>query len=124
MYALCTRVLQNKKRAKRVRRKNGKSDTEKSQKTDDILDADENGRVTGHPADIASILSSNNEEKSCERRVMVGDQADDAGKISELWKLVAKPRKQRVGQLDKVPCDKGLILQYNTFEILLCNINC
>jgi len=34
MYALCARVYQNKKRAKPVRRMNGRAEIEKSQKTE------------------------------------------------------------------------------------------
>jgi len=32
--------------------------------------------------------------------MVVGEKGEDAGDVSELWILVAKPRKQRVGRTD------------------------
>jgi len=55
---------------------------------------------------------------------VVDEQGEDARDVSELWRLVTKPRKQRVGRSDDVvTCTKGLILQYNKFEILLSYLN-
>jgi len=79
------------------------------------LDADERVLVTKNLSDIVQSLSSNNEEESCKCRVVVVDeQKKDAKKVSDLQSLVAKPRKQRVGQLDDV-CVRSLILNYNPF---------
>jgi len=125
MYALCARVYQNKKRAKRVRCKNGVAEIEKSQKTESIFDVEENDCVTGNSANISLSPSLNNDEASCKNRVMmVGKQVEDAEKFSEPWRFVAKPRTQHVGQSDDVvPCTKGLIQKYNVFEILLSYFN-
>jgi len=114
-------VYQNNKRAKRIRRKNGVAEIEKSQKTEGVFDVEENGCVPENSANISPCLSSKNDEVPCKNRVMViGKQVEDTEEFSEPWRLVTKPRKQRVGQSDDVvSCAKGLIQKYNVFKILV-----
>jgi len=78
---------------------------------------------SGNPASVSHSKTEEEPSKVLSGVMVVGERADDAGEVSGPWKIVAKPRKPRVVQSGDAPCPKGVLLQYNTFAILLSYFN-